>query len=109
MHRAQSESAGHDPSQSYPGPDPSMFFSDPSHDPSHSTRSKSAVISFPDPYVPATVASGRRPHYRKGVRGYRAIARRLRRAGAGGALPYPRGAAMLRGFNSRGRPRVVPD
>ena len=46
-------------------------------------------------------------HYNKGVRGYRAIARRRRRAGAGGALPYSRGAAVRRGFDSRGRPRVV--
>jgi hypothetical protein len=47
MHPARSESAGHDPSQSHPGPDQSMFVSDPSHDPSHSTRSESAVISVP--------------------------------------------------------------
>jgi hypothetical protein len=32
----------------------------------------------------------------------------LGRLGAGGdALQHPRGAAVLRGFNSRGRPRVV--
>ena len=29
------------------------------------------------------------------------------RAGAGGALPFPRGASVRHGFNSRGRPRVV--
>jgi hypothetical protein len=46
-------------------------------------------------------------HYFKGIRGYRAMARRRRRAGAGGALSKPRGAAVRRGFNSRGRSRVV--
>jgi hypothetical protein len=53
MHPAGSESAGHDPSQIHPGPDPSMFVSDPSHDPSHSIRSESAVISVPDPVCPS--------------------------------------------------------
>jgi hypothetical protein len=79
-------------------PVPSLVDSDPSHDPSHLTRFES---SRPDPslprsasttpYVPATVALGRRHHYHKGFRGYRAIARRRRRAGAGGALPHPWG------------------
>jgi hypothetical protein len=91
MHPARSESAGHwhasasDPSQSHPGPDPSMFVSDPSHDPSHSTRSESAVISVPDPVCPSHCglrSTTSLPHC-KGVRGYRAIARRRRRAPGG--------------------------
>jgi hypothetical protein len=78
-------------------------------------------VTWPDPsqqwsafqtqYVPATVASGRRPHYRKGVRCYRAMARRRQQAGARGALHHggPRGAAMMCGFNFSGWPLVVHD
>jgi hypothetical protein len=51
MHPARSESAGHDPSQSLPGPDPSMFVL--IRVMIRVTRSESAVTSVPDPVCPS--------------------------------------------------------
>ena len=87
-------------------PDPSQPGSSESHGPLW-VRACSGVWASHPPTRSSHDGHRSPNHYNKGVRGYRAIARRRRRAGAGGALPYSRGAAVRRGFDSRGRPRVV--
>jgi hypothetical protein len=59
------------------------------------------------PYVPAMMAEGRRSTTSRGSAATEPSLGAGRLAGAGGSLQHPRGGAVRRGFNSRGRPRVV--
>jgi len=68
------------------------------------------ALSIPSlPYVPAIVASGRRLTTTRGSEAAEPSLGVGGGAGAGGALLYPRRAALRRGFDSRGRLRVVHD
>ncbi len=58
-------------------------------------------------YVPAMMATGRRSTTSRGSEATEPSLGAGAGAGAGGALSHPRGAAVRRGFNSSGRPRVV--
>jgi hypothetical protein len=66
------------------------------------------VVGLPIlPYVPAMMATGRRSTTSRGSEATEPSLGAGGRAGAGGALQHHRGAAVRRGFNSRGRARVV--